>query len=360
MVALVPVVERSFRWSRSSRPPPVGVIVGVVAPEHDDRMSPVEELRAMITGFRLSAALCVAADLGVSDELAGGPRPVAELAKAVSADPDTLHRLLHALATLGVYTEHKDGSFANTPLGEGLRSDVVGSMRPLARTLRDPAIWAAWGHLGHSVRTGENAFRALHGMDVWVHRQDNPEDNAIFNDNMTAISALVADAVATSYDFTGLSSVVDVGGGHGKLLEAVLTKHSHLKGTVFDQPHVVTGDPRWTVVTGSFFDSVPSADVYVLKSILHDWPDDECVEILRTCQRSLNAGGVVLLVEMVLDRRGHEVDAAFGDLNMLVLPGGRERTEREYAALFDAAGLRLNRVIDTGTRFSILEAVATA
>jgi hypothetical protein len=316
----------------------------------------------MLTGFRVSAALSVAAELGVSDLLAHGPRTVDELAAATSADPDTLRRLLHALVTIGVYDRGEDGSFTNTALGEGLRSDVEASMRPLARTLQDPAVWAAWGHLRHSVLTGENAFAALHGTDVWTHRAAHPGHNAIFNDNMTMLSSMVADAVASSYDFSGMTSVVDVGGGHGILLAAILARHPHLTGTVFDLAHAVADDPpvglasRWTVATGSFFDRVPSGDAVVLKSVLHDWPDDRCVDILTTCREALPADGVVLVVETVLDRPGHEVLAAFSDLNMLALPGGRERTEAEYGALFGAAGLRLARTVDTGTQMSVLEA----
>lgn len=320
----------------------------------------------MVTGFRVSAALSVAAELGLSDELASGPRTVAELAAATASDLETLHRLLRALAAIGVYAEQRDGSYANTPVGEGLRSDVPGSMRPLARTLSDPALWSAWGHLGHSVRTGETAFKALHGVDVWVHRQARPEQNAIFNDNMTALSSLVADAVAEAYDFAGLTSVVDVGGGQGILLEAILARHEHLVGTLFDQEHVVASTPspaasvsvvsRWSVATGSFFEAVPAADAHLLKSILHDWPDDRCIEILQVCRQTLGRDGVVLVVEALLDRPGYEADAAFSDLNMLALPGGRERTEKEFAALFEAAGLALTRVIYTHTRMSVLEA----
>ncbi len=334
------------------------------------RMDSRDELRALVTGFRASMALSVAADLGLSDQLATGPRSVADLAGAVGADVDTLRRLLRALASIGAYSEQPDGTYANTTLGEGLRSDVPGSMRPLARTLTDPALWAAWGHLGHSVRTGETAFKALHGMDVWVHRQQLPEQNEIFNANMAALSSLVADAVALAYDFTGISTVVDVGGGEGVLLEAVLARHEHLTGTVFDQAHAVAHAPtatasesvaaRWASATGSFFDSVPTADAHILKSILHDWPDEPCVDILRTCRGALSDGGVVLVVEAVLGRPGYEADVAFSDVNMLVLPGGRERTEQEYAALFERAGLRLTNVIHTRSRMSIVEAKATA
>ena len=325
-------------------------------------MTDRRQLQAMITGFRISAALNVAADLGISDLLVGGPRTVADLAEATSADADTLRRLLRALATVGVYDERPADAFANTDLGEGLRSDVPGTLRPLARTLNSPELWSAWGHLGHSVQTGENAFQAMHGVDIWTHRQAHPDENEIFNDNMTALTSSVAAAVAEAYDFTDVATVVDVGGGQGILLDAVLTRHPGVAGTVFDLDHVVatapmTPDlaPRWSAVSGSFFEEVPAADAYLLKSILHDWPDHECVDILRSCARSLRPGGAVLVLETVLGRPGYEVHAAFSDLNMLVMPGGRERTEDEYAALFAAAGLALTRVVDTSTRVSIVE-----
>ena len=329
----------------------------------DDR----RELQTMITGFRVSAALNVAADLALSDLLVDGPLTAADLADAVGADADTLHRLLHALATVGVYDERADGTYANTPLGEGLRSDVPGTLRPLARTLNSPALWAAYAHLGDSVRTGENAFQATHGVDAWTYRAAHPAENEIFNQNMTALTSRVAGSVAESYDFSRLSTVVDVGGGQGLLLETVLERHPHLTGTVFDQAHVVATEPgsaelapRWRSVSGSFFEEVPESDGYLLKSILHDWPDDECVAILATCRRSLRPDGVVLVVERLLGRPGHEVETAFSDLNMLVLPGGRERTEEEYAALFAAAGLRLTDVVDTGSPMSVLEARVSA
>jgi O-methyltransferase domain/Dimerisation domain len=324
------------------------------------------QLNAMITGFRLSAALGVAAELGISDLLADGPRTLPDLAESTSTHEQTLFRLLRALATVGVYDE-QDGRWSVTELGQGLRSDVPGTLRPLARTLSSPALWAAYGHLGHSVRTGENAFRARHGIDAWTHRREHPDENAVFNDNMTALTAVVAEAVVDSYDFSAVSDLVDVGGGQGVLLETVLARHPHLSGTVFDREHVVTQGPssaelapRWRAVAGSFFEEVPPADAYLLKSILHDWEDDECVEILRVCARGLRPGGVVLVVERLLGSVGHEREAAFADLNMLVLPGGRERTEQEYAALFAAAGLRLSRVIDTGSRMWIVEARVAA
>ncbi len=324
-------------------------------------------LRALIIAFQQSAAVHVAAELGLSDLLVEGPLTPAQLAAATGADQDTLHRLLRALATIEVYDERPDGSYALTELGEGLRSDLPGSLRPLARTVSTPTHWAAWGHLGHSVRTGETAFEALHGVDVWTHRRGHPEENEIFNANMASLTSLVAAGVAETYDFSGLASVVDVGGGRGALLETVLTRWPHLTGSVFDLDHAVaehpedpTLAPRWAAVSGSFFDEVPAADAYLVKAILHDWADDRCVDILRTCARSLHPGGVVLVVETMLGRPGFESVAAFSDLNMLVMPGGRERTEQEYGALFAAAGLTLTGVLDTPTRFSVLEGRPTA
>jgi hypothetical protein len=330
-------------------------------------MPDLPRLRSVITGFQMSAAVNVAADLGLSDLLVGGPRTVSDLATATATDEDTLGRLLRALATIGIYDERSDGTYANTDLGEGLRSDVPGSLRPLALTVSAPTHWSAWGHLGHSVRSGENAFEALHGVDVWTHRSRHPDESEIFNQNMASWTSAVAADVAELYDFSEVDSVVDVGGGKGVLLATVLGRHPHLTGTVFDLPQAVATEPpdvelspRWSAVSGSFFEEVPAADAYLMKSILHDWPDDRCVEILRTLHRRLNDGGVVLTVEAVLGRPGHEQAAAFSDLNMLVMPGGRERTVPEYAALYAAAGFDLTRVVDTETRMSIIEGRVTA
>jgi hypothetical protein len=326
------------------------------------RMPDLPRLRQVITGFQSSAAVHVAAQLGLSDLLVDGPRTVGDLADATATDEDTLGRLLHALSTIGMYDERPDGTYANTDLGEGLRSDVPGSLRPLARTVGAPPHWAAWAHLGHSVRTGENAFEALHGLDVWTHRLHHPEENDIFNANMASLTSVVAAAVAAAYDFRDVTRVVDVGGGQGILLAAVLDRYPHLTGTVFDLPQAVASGPpraelapRWSAVSGSFFEEVPEADAYLVKSILHDWPDDRCVDILRTLRRGLRDQGVVLLVEMVLGRPGHERAAAFSDLNMLVMPGGRERTETEFAALFAAAGLELTRVVETDSPMAVVE-----
>ncbi|MBK8468289.1 MAG: methyltransferase [Actinomycetales bacterium] len=329
-------------------------------------MDPREELRSMVTGLRVSAAISVAAELGISDLLRAGPLPLAALAQRTGTEKDTLNRLMRVLTALGVYTEGPAGHFANSPLGEVLCSDVTGSLRPLARTFQDPATWGAWGHLLHSVRTGDTAFEALHGEDVWTYRAGHPQANEVFNANMTALTSRMAQAVASAYDFTGLNTVVDVGGGHGILLEAVLARHPHLTGTVFDLPQATPQGPseeasdsvaaRWSAASGSFFEAVPTADAHLLKKVLHDWSDERCIQILHTCRRALPPDGVILVIETLLERPGHALDAALSDLNMLVLPGGRERTSDEFASLFTAAGLRLARIVETPTEVVILEA----
>ena len=326
-------------------------------------MATREDIRWLLVGHRAAAALAAAVELGIVDALAGGALSPDDVASKVRTDPDATNRLLRALATLGVVVE-SGGTYALTDLGEPLRSDAPASLAPQALLHADPAVWAAWGHLAHSIRTGENAFSALHGVDVWAHRAAHPDRSRSFDDLMASHTSVIAAGVA-AYDFRPGTHVVDVGGGHGVLLAAVLRAHEDLTGTVFDQPHVVaTSAPadledRWSTVGGSFFESVPEGDYLMLKSIIHDWPDDESVTILRRCREALRPDGAVLLVELVLDRPGYEREAAFSDLNMLVAPGGRERTEAEYTALFERAGLRLSRIVDSTTRYAIIEAVVT-
>ena len=322
-----------------------------------------QDLTWLVVGHRTTAAIAAAVELGIIDALADGARTPADVAASVGTHADSTGRLLRFLSTIGVVDE-ADGAYALSELGAPLASDAPASLAPQALLHSDPAIWAAWGNLAHSIRTGENAFSALHGMDVWEHRAGQPERSRSFDELMTSLTSVIAAAVAATYDFRPGTHVIDVGGGQGALIAAVLRAHPSLTGTVFDQPHVVAGSPpadlsgRWSAEGGSFFESVPPADYVLMKSVIHDWPDEESVAILRQCAAALRPGGAVLLVEIVMDRPGHERVAAYSDLNMLVGPGGRERTQAEYAALFAAAGLRLTRVLDTGTAHSVLEAVA--
>jgi hypothetical protein len=332
---------------------------------------PRRDLLGLINGFRISQALHVAARLRLSDHLAEGPRTVADLAAVTHCDPRTLHRLLRALATAGVYAEAPGGCFASTPLGDELRSSSLGDWAAFAGT---PSMWQAWGALEHSVRTGENAFLSVHGETVWEHRARDKAVGAAFDAAMAALSRNVADAVLDAYDFAALTTVADLGGGNGALLAALLRRHPHLRGHLLDQPHVVAAAPallaaagvadRCEIHPGDLFTAVPpGCDAYLLKSILHDWADEDSLAIARTTRRAMRPGSVMLVLERVLTGPPYpreDLAAAFSDLNMLVGPGGRERTRDEYETLLRAAGLRVTRVIPTTTDVSIVEAVPAA
>ena len=323
-----------------------------------------------MNGFRISQALHVAAVLRLSDHLAEGPRTAADLAALTGCDPRSLDRLLRALATAGVYAEAPGGCFASTPIGDELRTGAEG-LGDWAAFVGTPSTWQAWGALLHSVRTGENAFASVHGETVWEHRARNPADGAAFDAAMAALSRGVAEAALDAYDFAAFTVVADLGGGNGALLAALLRRHPHLRGHLLDQPHVVAAAPallaaagvadRCEVHPGDLFVAVPpGADAYVLKSILHDWPDDDALAIAATCRRAMRPDSVLLVLERVLTGRPYppaDLPAAFSDLNMLVGPGGQERTRDEYEALLRAAGLRMTRVVPTTTEMSIIEAV---
>lgn len=329
-------------------------------------MDATSRMQQLVTGYRVSQAIHVAATLCLSDHLAGGPLSVAELATAADCDERTLLRLLRALASVEVYQQLPDGRFTNTDLGAQLRADNPLGLRPLAANIGLPDNWQPWSWLSHSVRTGDNAFFALNGRSLWEHRAANPSESASFDASMAAMSRRVAPAILDVYDFGRLTSLVDVAGGNGALLMAILAANPTLSGVLFDQPHVVApvGEElaraglaqRCAVVGGDMFDEVPTGgDAYLMKAIIHDWADPEALTILRNCRQAMGDSGVLLIVERILDPNNPVV--TFGDLTMLVLPGGLERTVQEYGDLLASAGLTLTRVIPTGTEWAIVEAV---
>jgi hypothetical protein len=330
-------------------------------------MSAADDVRRLVNGFRVSQAIHVAVVLGVSDLLAGGPRAVADLAEQTGCDTRSLYRLLRALATVGVYEELDTQQFRNTAMSDALRTDAPEPVAGHAAFVGRPYYWQAWSALLHSVRTGENAFRSVHGQGVWEYRVDHPEESTVFDAAMTSQSRFVAQAVLDVYDFGRFTKVVDVGGGRGAFIAATLRRWPELRGVVFDQPHVVAGaaellreagvEDRCEVVPGSFFDAVCSGgDAYVLKNVIHDWPDEQALAVLRTCRPAVGESAVLLLVERVIPGANEGPDAAFSDINMLVSPGGQERTEAQYAALLSAAGFRLRTVVPTASDVSVIEA----
>lgn len=332
----------------------------------DDVPAPVALLR-MMTGYWVSKALNVAAELGVADLLREGPRTSEELAAACGAHPPTLYRLLRALASVGVFTEVEGRRFALTPLAELLRSDVPNSMRALARMYGSEQ-YRAWGDLLESVRTGEPAFDREFGTNWFDYVARTPEAGAIFNEAMTGWTTQLADAVVAAYEFAGIGPVVDVGGGHGLLLATILRAHPTMRGVLFDLPHVATGGAaafekagvadRCELVGGDFFAAVPEGGAYyILAQVLHDWDDERCRVILGNCRRAMLPEGKVLVVEQVLPSANEPSLGKWLDLHMLVLLTGRERTEAEYGALFKAAGLELTKVVPTSSGASIVEGV---
>lgn len=329
---------------------------------------PEAALMQMILGSLVSQAVYVAAKLSVADLLADGPRTADELAEATGAHAPSLYRVMRALASCGVFAERADGRFELTPAAELLRSDARNSLRDSAVFMGEEWHWRVWGHTLHSVMTGGPAWEHTHGAEVFPYFAANPGPAAIFDRAMTSMSHAAAEAVVEAYDFSGVEKVVDVAGGHGRLLTGILRSSPETRGVLFDLPHVIKGahsvlekegvSGRVELVTGDFFESVPEgADAYVMKHIIHDWDDERALTILKNIARAMRADGRVLLVEMVVAPGNEPHPGKILDLEMLVSPGGKERTEAEYAALFRGAGLRLARVVPTKSPFSVIEAV---
>jgi len=322
----------------------------------------------MVLGCLVSQAVCVAAKLGVADLLAGGPLGASELAEATDTHARSLYRLLRSLASCGVFRERPDGRFELTPLAGGLRSDAPGSMRDAIIFMGEEWYWRVWGNTIHSVRTGRPAWERAHGSEIFPWFAAHPEESRVFDRAMTSFSNLATAAVVEAYDFSGFETIVDVAGGHGLLLSAILRANPSLRGVLFDQPHVIEGAresvaskglaDRCELAGGDFFESVPAgADAYVMKHIIHDWDDERAVLILKNIARAMRDGGRVLVVEMVLPPANVPHLSKVLDIEMLTSPGGVERTEEEYGELFERAGLRLARVVATKSPYSVVEAV---
>jgi O-methyltransferase domain/Dimerisation domain len=315
---------------------------------------PKAQLLALVRGHRLTDMIAVAARLGIPDLLARSAADAPTIATATGTHAATLYRLLRALAAAGVFHEDDEGRFTLTAAGSYLASDHPESLAGWVSLIDRASMRGAWANLEHSVRTGENSFRSLHGEDVWEWRRHEPDEAAIFNRAMASMSAGVGVAVARAFDFGGMSVVADIGGGSGSLLAAILVEYPKLRGILFDQPAVIANPEeieragvadRCEVVGGSFFDEVPgAADAYVMKAILHDWEDAECIAILRNIRARMTGTGVLLIVERVVGPPNEDLEGKLSDLHMLVMPGGRERTAAEWTALLEAGGFRLDEI----------------
>ncbi|HUF53881.1 MAG TPA: methyltransferase [Dehalococcoidia bacterium] len=323
-------------------------------------------LMRLVNGYQVSQAIHVAAVLGIPDLLKDVAKHVDDLAAQTGTDGGGLYRLLGALAAIGIFSETDDKMFGLAPMGQHLRSDASQSAAGWARNIGQEYFWQTWGNLLTGVRTGKNVFRELHGEDVWSYREKHLEAGAIFDQAMTSLSLLTSRQVVAAYDFSACSTIIDVGGGRGGLLAAILSTNLGVRGILFDQPHVVSDEllssagviDRCEIACGSFFESIPQGGAaYILKAIIHDWKDAESIAILKRCREAMDADGKLLLVERVLAPPNEGPAAKFSDLNMLVMAGGRERTETEFANLLHLGGFSLPRVISTGPdQFCIIEA----
>jgi hypothetical protein len=333
-----------------------------------DDTSPAVALRHLSTGFWVSQAIAVAADLGIADHLRQGAKSCAELAPAVGVHAGALYRLLRGIASVGVFAEDDQGRFALTPLATLLLTDGPGSWRAAAMLSGQPWAWRPWEALAYSVKTGRPAFEHIFGMGFDAYLAQHRDAADMFQAFMQVATAEEAMAVAPVYDFSGLTTVVDVGGGRGALLAAILQRNPHLRGILFETPQVIADAPallaaegvaeRCELVAGDFFQTLPmGADAYLLKWILVSWDDERSIAILQNCRRALGARGKLLVIERLIPPGNEPFFGKLADLNLLVMYQGRHRTEAEYRTLFARAGFELSRVIPTHspTEFSVIE-----
>jgi hypothetical protein len=321
------------------------------------KSNPQPSIRDLLWGFAISQAVYVAANLAIFDFLGNGPKTSGELANSVAAHEPSLRRLLRALTSVNLLVED-NGQFAATPMGEQLRSDHPESWRPFALFLGMPIHWRAWGELETAIMTGKPVFDQVHGLPFFDYFEQRPDEAAVFNAAMTSGSSNELPAILVAYDFSEFTRIVDVGGGHGLLLRGILEGYPQARCVLCDLPSVVANayqirntavETRCEFVGVDMFQSVPSGgDVYILKSILHDWNDDEAVQILRNCRQAISDQGKLLHIGEVLKPSNEPDFAKWLDLTMLINLTGRERTEAEFRELYDAAGFRLSRVIPTG------------
>jgi hypothetical protein len=330
-------------------------------PEH------VQYVFQVASGLLVAAALNAALKLRIPDQLIDGPKRVSELARDSNVHEQALYRSLRALAAAGIFTEIDDGVFANSPTSEVLRSDHPVRAIDTALWMTNQFHFHTYAEFMHSVRTGETCVERAVGMPVFDYFPTNQECNTEFNNAMTSITAMVVPAVLANYDFSGMGTLCDVAGGHGLLLTSILEKHPDLNGIVFDLPHVIEGTRerintaglahRCQTVGGDFFQSVPEADSYIMKNIIHDWEEAKAVAILRNCANAMRGNGKILLLEAVLPEGDKPHMGKVIDLEMLAMPGGQERNAKQYDELFEKAGLQIKRIVPNDSPLSVIEAV---
>jgi len=327
--------------------------------------SPPEQLMKFIVSRWISKPIYVAAALGIADMLVNGPRSVDDLARESDTHAPYLYRTLRALASVRIFSENENRMFELTPMAELLRT---GAMRSFALMFNSDWSDKAWAYFLDSVKTGETAFDKAHGMPVTDWLENNPEAAKVFNEANAIKSAVSHRAIVDAYDFSGIKTLTDVGGGVGLLMAEILTANPPMKGVILDVPSVIKDagktiqahgiENRCQAIDCDFFNHIPSeSDAYLLSNILHDWPDDKCRRILTNCHKAMKSDSKLLVMEMIVLPGNEPSVAKLLDLEMLVTTGGRERTEDEFKDLFESSGFNLTRVIPAEDNVCIIEAV---
>ncbi|MDX2301641.1 MAG: methyltransferase [Microscillaceae bacterium] len=332
-------------------------------------LPPQAVLLQMLFGYAPARAISIAAELRIADLLTNGSKTAEELALKTNSHARSLYRLLRACASVGVFWEDTEKRFSLTPMADFLRSDNPESLRAFAEMLAHGEQFQTWSALDFSVQTGTPAFDKVHGMPIFEYYPTHPKSGQIFNDAMTSMSLGSSMAVMQAYDFSGITKLVDIGGGHGFLLASILEKYLNMTGILFDTPPIVEEakgllekhgvSNRCETAGGNFFESVPNGgDAYMMKHIIHDWNDEECVTILKNCRKGIVDGGKLLVIEMVVPKGNEPSLSKLLDLQMLAVLPGCERTEDEYSTLFSKASFKLTNIIPTMSPYSVIEGVA--
>ncbi|MDB5921850.1 MAG: O-methyltransferase, family 2 [Betaproteobacteria bacterium] len=326
------------------------------------------QVMQMATGYLLSRAIYVAARLGIADLLADGAKTADELAQSTETHAPSLYRLMRTLASVGYFKESADHRFTLDELGAALRTDAPGAARSSVLALSGQWIWKAWEEFLYTVKTGETAFDKVFGVSLFGYLAQHPAEAKLFGEAMIGFHGSEPPAVADAYDFSDVSTLVDIGGGTGNLLGTILRRNERIKGIVYDLAHVVPEALKnfraWGIADrasaepGSFFESVPAgADAYLLSHVIHDWDEEKCLTILRNCRAAMRDTSRLLIVEYVLPSGNAPHLGKILDLMMLTVPGGMERSDEQYRELLSNAGLHLTRIIPTATQVSVIEAI---
>ena len=333
------------------------------------QIPPTAILMQMLFGYAVSRSIGVAAELRIADLINSVAKTADELAKETGSHPSSLYRLLRACASIGVFAEDHDHRFGMTPLAEYLRSDHLQSLRAFAEMITNDTQFQMWAELSYSVNTGKQSFDKVFGSPVFDYYASNKKAGSLFNEAMTSLSLGAGMAVLEAYDFSGIHKLVDVGGGQGFLLASILKKYPTMHGILFDTTSMVNASAvilqqhnvayRCETTGGDFFQAVPSGgDAYLMKHIIHDWNDTQCITILQNCRKAIRENGKILIIEMIVPDGNEPSISKLLDLQMLAILPGRERTVNEYRSLFEHSGFNLTKIISTKSPYSIIEGIA--